>query len=262
MVTQRALLLVACIWTLSSCMPRRADVPSAALPAPAAEAEVPAGARILEIDPDRSVVTMLVRRSGPLARLGHNHVITSAQESGRAWLGPDPSESGFEIRLPVSAFVVDDPAARLAAGAEFPGELPAEAREGTYRNMLRAEVLDGEAHPAVVVRAGRISGTWQQPVVVARITLRGTTREIEVPVELQIDTQSMLAKGALRIRQSDFGITPFSVGGGAIQVADEVDVRFEIYSALVVSSSQVPSGASSNAFSREFMPRGSRSSSR
>ena len=38
----------------------------------------------------------------------------------------------------------------------------------------------------------------------------------------------MLAKGALRIRQSDFGITPFSVGGGAIQVADEVDVRFEI----------------------------------
>jgi len=94
--------------------------------------------------------------------------------------------------------------------------------------MLRPEVLDGDGHPAVVVQAGRISGTWQQPVVVARITLRGTTRQIEVPVELQVDSQSMVAKGALRIRQSDFGITPFSVGGGAIQVADEVDVRFEI----------------------------------
>lgn len=262
MLTQRALLLVACIWTLSSCTPRRADLPSAALPAPASDAEVPAGARILEIDPDRSVVTMLVRRSGPLARLGHNHVITSAHESGRAWLGPELHESGFEIRLPVSAFVVDDPAARLVAGAEFPGELTVEAREGTYRNMLRAEVLDGEDHPEVVVQASRVSGTWQQPVVVARITLRGTTREIEVPVELQIDSQSMLAQGTLRIRQSDFGITPFSVGGGAIQVADEVEVRFEIYSALVVSISQVPSGASSNAFSREFMPRGSRSTSR
>lgn len=262
MLTQRALLLVACIWTLSSCTPRRADVPSAALPVPAGETEVPAGARILEIDPDRSVVTMLVRRSGPLARLGHNHVITSAQESGRAWIGSEPRESGFEVRLPVSAFVVDDPAARLSAGAEFPGELPVEAREGTYRNMLRAEVLDGAGHPEVVVRASRVSGTWPQPVIVARVTLRGTTREIEVPVELQIDAQSMLAKGALRIRQSDFGITPFSVGGGAIQVADDVDVRFEIYSGLVVSISQVPSGASSNAFSREFMPRGSRSSSR
>ena len=262
MLTQRALVLAACIWTLSSCTPRRADVPSPAAPPAAEGIRVPAGARVLEIDPERSVVTMLVRRAGPLARLGHNHVITSAEESGRAWVGPEPRESGFEIRLPVSAFVVDDPAARLSAGAEFPGELPAEAREGTYRNMLRAEVLDGERHPAVVVRAARISGTWQQPVVVARITLRGTTREIEVPVELQLDSRSMLAKGALRIRQSDFGITPFSVGGGALQVADEVDVRFEIYSALVVSISQVPSGASSNAFSREFMPRGSRSSSR
>jgi len=228
MLTQRALVLAACIWTLSSCMPRRADVPSAARPGPVEESAVPADARILQIDPDRSVVTMLVRRSGPLARLGHNHVITSAQESGQAWLGPEPRESGFEIRLPVSAFVVDDPAARLAAGAEFPGELPVDAREGTYRNMLRAEVLDGAGHPAVVVRAGRISGTWRQPAVVARITLRGTTRQIEVPVELQVDSQSMVAKGALRIRQSDFGITPFSVGGGALQVADEVDVRFEI----------------------------------
>lgn len=228
MLTQRALVLAACIWTLSSCTSRRADVPPAAFPAPAGEAEVPAGARILVIDPDRSVVTLLVRRAGPLARLGHNHVITSAQESGRAWLGPEPSESGFEIRLPVTAFVVDEPAARLAAGAEFPGELPDEAREGTYRNMLRAEVLDGERHPEVVVRASRISGTWQQPVVVARITLRGTTRDVEVPVELRRDPQSLLATGALRIRQSDFGITPFSVGGGAIQVADDVDVRFEI----------------------------------
>ena len=262
MVTQRAVVLAACIWTLSSCTPRRADVPSTPLPAPVQEARVPAGAQILEIDPDRSVVTLLVRRAGPLARLGHNHVITSAQESGRAWLGPEPQQSGFEIRLPVGAFVVDEPAARRAAGPEFPGELPAEAREGTYRNMLRAEVLDGERHPEIVVRASRVSGTWQQPVIVARITLRGTTRDIEVPVELQRDPQSMLAQGTLRIRQSDFGITPFSVGGGAIQVADEVDVSFEIYSVLVVSISQVPSGASSKAFSREFMPRGSRSSSR
>lgn len=226
MLAQRALVLFACIWTLSSCTPRRADVPAPATPPH--EAGVPAGARMLEIDPDRCVVTLLVRRAGPLARLGHNHVVVSAQESGRAWLGPEPRDSGFEIRLPVSAFVVDDPAARLAAGAEFPGELPAEARAGTYRNMLRPEVLDGERHPEIVVQASRVSGTWQQPLVVARVTLRGTTRQVEVPVSLQRDPRMLLARGTLRIRQSDFGITPFSVGGGAIQVADEVDVSFEI----------------------------------
>jgi len=228
MLTQRALALAACIWTLSSCTPRRADVPSPSAPPPAREIKAPAGARVLEIDPDRSVVTLLVRRAGPLARLGHNHVISSSQESGRAWLGAEPKQSGFEIRLPVGAFVVDDPAARAAAGPEFAGELPAEAREGTYRNMLRPEVLDGDRHPEIVVQASRVSGTWQRPVVVARVTLRGATREIEVPIDLQRDQQMLLARGTLRILQSDFGITPFSVGGGAIQVADEVDVRFAI----------------------------------
>ena len=93
--------------------------------------------------------------------------------------------------------------------------------------MLRAEVLDGEAIPK----------SSCGPVVIGNVAAAGGRRadhvargdwEIEVPVELQRDAQSMLAKGALRIRQSDFGITPFSVGGGAIQVADEVDVRFEI----------------------------------
>ena len=168
------------------------------------------------------------RRAGPLAKLGHDHVITSADEAGSVWLGSTPADSSFELTLPVDRFDVDLPAARAAAGLEFAAPVPDEARAGTRHNMLRAEVLDGAGHPAVVVRAGRISGTWRQPAVVARITLRGTTREIEVPVELQIDAQSMIAKGALRIRQSDFGITPFSVAGGAIQVADEVDVRFEI----------------------------------
>jgi hypothetical protein len=228
MLTQRALVLAACIWTLSSCTARRAEVPPPVAPPAAGGIEVPAAARVLAIDPDRSVVTMLVRRAGPLARLGHNHAIVSSQESGRAWLGSEPHESGFEIRLPVAAFVVDDPAARAAAGPEFPGELPAEARDGTYRNLLRPEVLDGDRHPEIVVVASRILGSWQRPVVVARITLRGTTREIEVPVDLQRDPQRLLARGTLLIRQSDFGIVPFSVGGGAIQVADEVEVRFEI----------------------------------
>jgi hypothetical protein len=36
------------------------------------------------------------------------------------------------------------------------------------------------------------------------------------------------SRGSFRILQSDFGIEPFSVAGGAIQVADEVAVAFEV----------------------------------
>ena len=39
---------------------------------------------------------------------------------------------------------------------------------------------------------------------------------------------TVTASGAFQVRQTDFGITPFSVAGGAVQVADVVDVRFDI----------------------------------
>jgi hypothetical protein len=36
------------------------------------------------------------------------------------------------------------------------------------------------------------------------------------------------AKGSFTVRQSELGIKPFSIVGGAIAVADEVEVRFDI----------------------------------
>jgi hypothetical protein len=124
--------------------------------------------------------------------------------------------------------VVDDPAARAAAGSDFPGELSDAAREGTRKNMLRAEVLDGERHPQIVVRADSLEGTWEQPKVAAHVTLKGQTRRVEVPLEILRESDAIVARGAFSVLQSDFGITPFSIGGGAIQVADAVDVAFEI----------------------------------
>ncbi len=189
---------------------------------------VPADARGYAVDPDGTTVTLLVRRAGPLARLGHNHAIVSGDERGVVWIGRTPDRSGFEIRVPVAAFVVDDPAARAAAGAEFPGTVPDDARAGTRANMLRREVLDAENYPEVVVRAERVTGTWQQALVHATVRLRDATRDLDVPVSLTVDERSVTATGHFQIRQTDFGITPFSVAGGAVQVADVVDVQFVV----------------------------------
>jgi polyisoprenoid-binding protein YceI len=189
---------------------------------------IPTGARIFDIDPLRSVVTIRVYRAGPLAKLGHNHIITSGEEFGVAWQGRDPAGSGFELHVPVATLVVDDAAARAAAGADFEGTVPDSAREGTYQNMLRPEVLDGTRFPQVVVQCSGLKGTWDHPVAEADVTLKGVTRRVDVPIEVAQTGGTLVARGAFRILQSDFGITPFSVGGGAIQVADGVDLGFEI----------------------------------
>jgi hypothetical protein len=183
---------------------------------------------VYTIDADRSLVTLRVYRAGRLAKLGHNHVITSANETGRAWTNDTPATSGFEVRMAVADLVVDDPAARAAAGADFPGEISEAARDGTRANMLRAEVLDGERYPEIVVRAGALNGTWEQPTVAASVTLKGQTRSIDVPLAIVRTDDAIVAQGAFSVLQSEFSITPFSIGGGAIAVADAVDISFEI----------------------------------
>ena len=215
----------------AGCAPRRAEAPSSAAPpavTPAIAGSIPTGARVYAVDPQASQVTLRVYRAGPLARLGHNHVITSADEAGLAWTTGELAQSGFVLRVPVAGLVVDDPAARAAAGADFPGEVPADAREGTKRNMLRPEVLDADRCPEIVVRADALRGTWERPVAEARITLRDQTRLISVPLSVERDAAVLVARGSFQVLQSDFGITPFSVAGGAIQVADPVQVSFEI----------------------------------
>jgi hypothetical protein len=187
---------------------------------------------VYTIDPDRSIVTLRVFRAGRLAMLGHNHVITSANESGHAWTDGTPATSGFEVRVGVGGLVVDDPAARAAAGPDFPGELSEAAREGTRNNMLRPEVLDGERYPEIVVRAGSLGGTWDQPTVAASVTLKGVTRSIDVPLAIARTDDAIVARGTFSVLQSEFGITPFSIGGGAIAVADAVEISFEIRATL------------------------------
>jgi polyisoprenoid-binding protein YceI len=219
---------VAAATLLAGCLASHVETPGPRGPKTSAAAPVPPGARAYDIDPARSIVTLLVYRAGPLARLGHNHAVTVANETGVVWVSTALESSGFEIHVPVAALVVDDPQARAAAGTEFPGSVPDAARSGTTTNMLRAEVLDAEHYPEVVVRSTRSTGTWQRAMCHVTVRLKDIEREYEVPVTLAVAGDSVTASGALQLRQTDFGITPFSVAGGAIQVADTVDLRFHI----------------------------------
>ncbi|MGB5494534.1 MAG: YceI family protein [Sedimenticolaceae bacterium] len=60
------------------------------------------------------------------------------------------------------------------------------------------------------------------------VSLRGVSRRYTRPVSIQTDDGETRVAGRLRLLHSDFGITPFSVFGGALSVRDTVDVDFLI----------------------------------
>lgn len=165
-----------------------------------------------------SLLSIVVRRGGPLAKLGHDHVVSSTGVQGYA----DPQQSRADLYLLLDALVVDDPALRAQAGLDT--QPSASDIAATRSNML--VTLAVQQYPYVQVR---VNGTAQQSLNLD-ITLHGVTRNFpQVPATLDMTGELLTVTGRFAINQSDFGITPFSVLGGAIRVEDRLELAFRIH---------------------------------
>jgi len=189
---------------------------------------VPAGAELYVIDPRASLLLVKVYKAGTLAKLGHNHVISSRDLQGEIYLTASPEQTALEIRLPVTTLDIDLPEMRRQAGAEFSGELDPQAISGTRENLLGAEQLDATNAPQIIMRSRQVSGADQSFVVTADLAFRTHINSITVPVQVEFSPQQINVSGAFRLAQTDFGLQPFSVMLGALQVQDELDIEFSI----------------------------------
>ena len=75
----------------------------------------PPGSTPFQLDPNASQIWLYLHADGPMAKVGHSHVITTRGLRGMVWLHPQVEHSGCAVELPVAAFVVDDPQERAAA---------------------------------------------------------------------------------------------------------------------------------------------------
>ena len=217
-----------CLSLLLAACPRPVRPPAPVPTVPPTPSADTRGATVYEVDPRSSQLSIQVFRGGKLSRLGHNHVMTSHDMSGRAWVHPQFARSGFELSFPVARLVVDDPQARSAAGGDFPPDIPQSDKDGTRKNMLKPEVLDGERYPEVKLRSAKIGGTLEAPQLTARITIKDASRDVEVPVKIAIEGARLSASGEFDILQSEFGIKPFSVALGALEVQDRLHIEFKV----------------------------------
>jgi len=167
-----------------------------------------------------------VYRAGPLARLGHNHVVVNRALQGAAKVAG--GNSGFWLNVPAKGFVVDYAQARREEGADFAADVPDDAKSGTLEHMLSAAVLDAGEFPEISV-TGVVGPPGAHPMVAA-VTVRvaGHESTMEVPFTLEIDSGSLSASGSLELRQSALGLTPYSLMLGALQVQDALTVKFKI----------------------------------
>lgn len=202
--------------------------------APGAPADFPAAryesaeARTFRVDEASSLVEIRAFRGGPFARLGHNHVISSVDVGGLVLLTADPADSQADLYLPVATMVIDDPELRKKAGTKFSSSPSESDIRGTRDNMLGDKLLDAAHYSYVRLGVRGLRGAFPDPVANVELEVRGTIIPRPVSVNVLLRDCSLTAQGELSIRQTDFGVKPFSVLGGVLRVKDEVQVMFRI----------------------------------
>ena len=215
-----AAVVAAAALLLCACRPPPAErVPVSAAPGPA-------GASLFRADGNASQLRFYLHADGPMARIGHNHVISAHGLEGEVWLQPQPEHSTCQLRLPVAAFVVDDPDERATAGAEFAEPLDAVARDGTRTHMLGDRQLDATRFPVIGLRCVRLTATPAGMLLELAITLRDHETHLTVPLQWERQGGTLQASGEFGFRQSELGLEPYSLLFGALRVADEVHARF------------------------------------
>ncbi len=179
------------------------------------------GKPVFQVDSRESLVVIEVRRSGSLARLGHDHVVASHEVGG--YVAPDEGRADLYVAL--ARMQVDEAALRAAAGFDTQ---PAESDiEGTRANMLE-KVLDAEKFPFALIQVSGANTMRGDVALKVAITLHGSARTLQVPARIDADAGAMSVTGGFSFDQTDFGITPYSLLGGAIAVKNRVELRFRI----------------------------------
>ncbi len=102
-----------------------------------------------------------------------------------------------------------------------------------FHNVLRNLVLESDKFPKIrfvsaSVSDARKSGETRTFTLNGDLTLRDVTKRISFPVAVTIAEDRLRATGEAKLKQSDFGVTPYSGKLGMIRIGDEVKIDFSI----------------------------------
>ena len=174
------------------------------------------------VDRKQSSLEIRVSREGFLKALGHDHVISATELSGQIQLAqPNVTQSSVTFVAATSSLVVVDP-----------GEAEKDRNE-VQSTMLGDKVLDAARYPQIQFTSSGVRSVTQKEGVTelqieGTLRLHGVEKLVIIPVRLRMTGGNLTADGELPLLQSNYGIAPIKVGGGAVRVKDKLKISFHI----------------------------------
>jgi polyisoprenoid-binding protein YceI len=163
------------------------------------------------IDTERSTITIHVGKSGLFSAAAHDHTINAPISSGTILESGTPH---IEFRVETAKITVK-PDPKIDA-----------KDQATIQTHMEEMTLETKKFPEITFRSSRVQkladGQWK---VDGDLSLHGATK----PVSLTVKQTGESYTTHTVLKQTDFGITPLSIGGGVIKVKNEVEIDFQIF---------------------------------
>ncbi len=166
-----------------------------------------AGAQTFTLDPSTGSLRAKFFRDGPLAAFGRDHTVAASSFTGTVELSS--ASAAMTMRVDARALKVveeDEPA--------------------DFQKWVSGHISDLALASQSIEPVPEEKATWH---LIAQLTHHGEARTVEAPVAVRDGPGGgRWFSGYVRLRQSDFGVKPYSTFAGAIRVSDDVVVSFDL----------------------------------
>jgi polyisoprenoid-binding protein YceI len=187
------------------------------------------GGKVFALNPQASSVRIYAFSGGKAPGLGHPHVLSAPQFTGFFYLPPDGTRKAkFDLEFVLRELEIDNPQYRSALGGAFAKPVSPDDIAGTREHMLGEKNLQAAQFPLVRIHSLQIIGEAPKFAASIRIEMHGATREIWVPLNVEGLPDRLAVSGSFVLRQSDFGVVPYTVLNGLLAVEDAFVVEFQL----------------------------------
>jgi polyisoprenoid-binding protein YceI len=169
------------------------------------------------LGPETGRLIVRTGRSGLGRKAGHDLTIEVTRWTGEAVIDTaTPSETRVTVEAEPASFEV-----REGTGGVVP---LSDADRAEIKKVVREKILHTDRHPRIAFRSTSVTGSPDSFRIEGELTIMDRTR----PVTVRGQATGGRVTGRATVVQSQWGIKPYSALLGALRLADQVEVEFDL----------------------------------
>ena len=171
----------------------------------------------LEVGPSQGTLLLHTSRGGMAKKVGHDLVIEAQRWTAKVDVDAD------DLTRSTASVTVDARSLEVVSGQGGAKPLTDKDRRDIKENIDK-KVLNTDKFPDITFTSSRVEANGGGKVTVhGDLTIMGNAR----PASMEMTVGDTKADGRMTVKQSDWGIKPFSALMGTLKLADSLDITVE-----------------------------------